>query len=49
MIVPGKTIGSASVVAAGSVVMADVPDGTIVRGNPAKTVKTGLDRDDIRI
>ena len=49
VIVPGKTIGSACVVVAGSVVMADVPDGSIVRGNPAKMVKSGLDRDDTRI
>lgn len=35
----GVTIGENSVVAAGSVVIQDVPDNTIVGGNPAKIIK----------
>ncbi len=40
MIGKGITIGENSVVAAGSVVVDDVPDNTIVGGNPAKPIKT---------
>lgn len=36
----GITIGDNSVVAAGSVVVSDVPPNTIVGGNPAKTIKS---------
>jgi len=36
----GITIGENSIVAAGSVVVEDVPDNTIVGGNPAKKIKT---------
>ena len=49
VVVPDRSIGAACVVSAGSVVFSDVPDGSIVRGNPAEVVKTGLDRDDTRI
>jgi UDP-2-acetamido-3-amino-2,3-dideoxy-glucuronate N-acetyltransferase len=35
---PGVTIGQNAFVAAGSVVVADVPDATIVMGNPARIV-----------
>lgn len=35
----GVTIGENSIVAAGSVVVDDVPDNTIVGGNPAKPIK----------
>lgn len=44
-IFPGVTIGDNSVVAAGSVVMKDVPPNTLVAGNPArmmeKDIRTG--------
>lgn len=40
-ILPGVTIGSMSVVAAGSVVTKDVPSGVLVAGNPA-TIKKKL-------
>ena len=38
MIFPGVTVGEGSVVAAGSIVMADVPPYTVVAGNPARRV-----------
>ncbi len=38
-VLPGVTIGSRVVVAAGSVVTKDVPDDTLVGGNPAKPVR----------
>ncbi len=40
LILPGVTIGNNCVVGAYSVVTKDVPDGSIVAGNPAKIVKT---------
>jgi maltose O-acetyltransferase len=39
VVVPGVTIGSNVVVGAGSVVTKDVPDNTVVSGNPARIVK----------
>ncbi|MEM4260585.1 MAG: DapH/DapD/GlmU-related protein [Candidatus Woesearchaeota archaeon] len=39
IILPGVTIGSGSVVSAGSVVSEDVPDNVLVRGNPATIIK----------
>jgi maltose O-acetyltransferase len=39
MIMPGVTIGSHAIVAAGSIVTKDVPDWAIVGGNPAKIIK----------
>ncbi|KYF74061.1 hypothetical protein BE11_16930 [Sorangium cellulosum] len=38
MVFPGVTVGEGSVVAAGSIVMADVPPYTVVAGNPARRV-----------
>ena len=38
-ILPGVVIGKNSLVGAGSVVASDVPDGSVVVGNPAKVVK----------
>lgn len=38
-ILPGIRIGKDSLVAAGSVVTKDVPEGTVVAGNPAKVIK----------
>ncbi len=42
IIMPGVTIGDGSVVAAGSVVIRDVPPGSMVFGNPARVMETGL-------
>ena len=39
VVLPGVTVGKASVVASGAVVTADVPPFTMVAGNPAKVVK----------
>lgn len=38
-ILPGITVGENAVVGAGSVVVADVPDGKVVVGNPARVIK----------
>ncbi len=38
IILPGVTVGRRSVIAAGSVVRHDVPEGTIVAGNPARPI-----------
>lgn len=46
IILPGVTIGERSVVAPGSLVIRDVPDGVIVAGQPAKhlmTLEEGLE------
>lgn len=49
-IIGGVTIGDDAVVAAGSVVIRDVPPGTLVAGNPARVVRriTAKDRDKYR-
>ncbi|AWW30601.1 acyltransferase [Echinicola strongylocentroti] len=44
IILAGVTVGRGSVVAAGSVVTKDVPPYSIVGGNPAKLLKTRLDK-----
>lgn len=43
IIMPGVTIGDGSIVGAGSVVTRDVPPGSIVAGNPAKIIRTGIE------
>jgi acetyltransferase-like isoleucine patch superfamily enzyme len=40
LILPGVRIGRGSIVAAGSVVVRDIPPMVVAAGNPAKTVKT---------
>ena len=37
-VLPGVTVGKGALVGAGSVVVRDVPDGTVVVGNPAKQI-----------
>lgn len=39
-LLPGVTIGENAMVGAGSVVTKDVPDNTVVAGNPAKIIRT---------
>jgi acetyltransferase-like isoleucine patch superfamily enzyme len=39
VIVPGVTVGRGAIVAAGAVVLADVPPNTYVEGNPARVVR----------
>ncbi|MEW9265907.1 DapH/DapD/GlmU-related protein [Kineococcus endophyticus] len=39
IILPGRRIGTGSIVGAGSVVVSDVPPWTVVAGNPARIVK----------
>jgi maltose O-acetyltransferase len=40
IICPGVTIGSRTVIGAGSVVTKDIPDGVVAVGNPCRVVKT---------
>ncbi len=42
IILPGVSIGDSSIVAAGAVVTKDVPSNSLVAGNPAKLVKSGV-------
>jgi acetyltransferase-like isoleucine patch superfamily enzyme len=42
LILPGITIGDCSIVGAGSVVTRDVPDNTIVAGNPARVIRSDI-------
>ena len=41
-VLPKVTVGSNSVVGGGAVVISNVPDNTIVAGNPARIIKTGI-------
>lgn len=45
IIMPGVTVGCNSVIGAGSVVTKDVPDWTIVAGNPARVIRKITDED----
>ena len=46
IVLPGLKIGNHVIVGAGSVVTKNVPDNTIVAGNPAKIIRTGIFIDD---
>lgn len=47
-IIGGVTIGNNSIIAAGSVVIRDVPDNVIVGGNPAKVIRAITEKDKIQ-
>ncbi len=47
LVMPGVKIGSGAVVAAGSVVAADVPAYAIVAGNPARVMRRRYEDDDV--
>lgn len=42
IIMPGVTIGNEVIVGAGSVVTKDVPDNSIVAGNPARIIRSNI-------
>jgi virginiamycin A acetyltransferase len=48
LVLPGVTIGHGAVVAAGSLVSADVPPYAIVAGNPARVVRRRYDGEDLQ-
>ncbi len=45
MILPGVTIGSRTVIGAGSVVTRDLPDGVFAAGNPCRVIRPVTDAD----
>jgi virginiamycin A acetyltransferase len=47
LVLPGVTIGSGAIVAAASVVTADVPPYAVVAGNPARIVRMRFDDQDV--
>lgn len=48
LIMPGVTIGDGAIIAARSVVVADVPPYAIIGGNPARIVRERFDPDSVR-
>ena len=47
LVMPGVTIGHGAVVAAGSVVVGDIPPYAIAGGNPARVLRLRYDEDDV--
>ena len=48
VILPGVTIGSNTVIGAGSVVTKDIPSGVVAVGNPCKVLRPITEKDSIR-
>ena len=48
VVMPGVTIGHGAVVAAGSVVVGDIPPYAIAGGNPARVIRMRYDEDDVQ-
>lgn len=48
MIMPGVTVGRGAIVGAGAVVTKDVPDWSIVAGNPAKVIRYIAERETLK-
>lgn len=42
IIMPGVTVGDSCIIAAGSVVIRDVPPGSLVFGNPGRVMESGI-------
>lgn len=42
LIMPGVVIGDSCIVAAGAIVTRDVPEGSIVAGNPARVIRSNI-------
>ncbi len=42
IIMPGVTVGDSCIIAAGSVVIRDVPSGSLVFGNPGRVMESGI-------
>ena len=47
LVMPGVTIGHGAVVAAGSVVVSDIPPYAIAGGNPARVLRMRYDEEDV--
>ena len=48
MVLPGVTIGSGSVIGAGSVVTRDVPPGVLAAGNPCRVIRKITEADSMK-
>ena len=46
IILPGVTIGSRTIIGAGSVVTKDIPDGVVAAGNPCRIIREIEESDD---
>lgn len=46
-VIPGVTIGKNTVIAAGSVVIRDIPEGVVAAGNPCKVIRKVTEKDSL--